>query len=72
MNKTEKKFVYNNIIGNLSMMLFDNTECEIIANSILDDVVNDIIETADENSWNSNDISIAIKRVIKQRILFNN
>ena len=71
MNKTEKKFVYNNIIGNLSMMLFDNTECEIIADSILDDVVNDIIETADENSWNSNDISIAIKRVIKQRILFN-
>ena len=47
------------------MMLFDNVECEMIADSILDDVVNDIIETADENSWNSNDISIAIKRVIK-------
>ena len=72
MDKEDRKFVKSNIIGELGMLLFDGSDCETIADSILDDVVTDIEETADEKLWNSSDVNISMKRVLMKRILFNN
>lgn len=69
MDKEDKKFVRNIIQGELAMLLFDCGDIETITDSIIDDVVKDIKETADEKLWNSSDVAISMKRIIKERIL---
>lgn len=39
-----------------------------IIDNILDDVVNDVKETADPEEWNEDDIKLAIGRVILDKI----
>lgn len=52
----------------LSGLMFDGHEAENVAEAILAEVVEDIDETADE-SFNGDDVRIAMRRVIMKKIL---
>lgn len=52
----------------LSGLMFDGYEAENVAEAILAEVVEDIDETADE-SFNGDDVRIAMRRVIMKKIL---
>ena len=52
----------------LSGFTFEGYDAENVAEAILDEVVEDIDETADE-SFNGDDVRIAMRRVIMKKIL---
>ena len=43
-------------------------DCELFVNALIDDVIEDIQEIADEELWNDCDIDIALTRVLKERL----
>lgn len=49
-----------------SIMEYSNAQA--IAYSIYDDIVEDVKETADKDNWTSEDVDIAIVRVLKKRL----
>jgi len=51
----------------LGHLFYDDYECASVSNLILDDVVEDIEETADED-FNDADVRIAICRVLMKRL----
>lgn len=46
----------------------DDRDAEKLAQSVADDVINDVKETADPQNWNFDDINIAFTRVLKKRL----
>ena len=50
---------------NLSLDLQDANK---LTNAVIDDVVEDVKETADPKEWHSGDIDIALTRVLKKRL----
>ena len=61
-------FVYNQVID-LLMGIFDIDDATQVADSIIDDVLTDIEETADPETWHSGDVQIALARVLKSKIV---
>ena len=60
-------------------LIYEFMECELlkvmsddyirdIVDSIIDDVVRDVEECADLDSWNYDDVKLAIGRVLKSRL----
>lgn len=52
----------------LSPLVQDFQDLNKIVGEIIEDVENDVNETADPEDWNSEDVRIAIVRVLKQRL----
>lgn len=52
----------------LMPLVTDNWDRNAIVNAILDDVYQDVDETADPEDWHSGDVRIAIVRVLKKRL----
>ena len=54
----------------LSYVFTDLDKMERVYYLIIDDVITDIEECADEN-WNNSDVSIAIQRVLMEKLNWN-
>lgn len=67
METKDKNLVREVVSAELAQVFTDNSEREEIIDSVLDDVVADIDETADDD-WNFSDISIALQRVLYKKI----
>lgn len=68
MNNSNKMFVESVLTSNLCYVFPDGFERENVINAIFEDVVSDIEETADE-AFNSDDVLIAMGRVIYKKIV---
>ena len=68
MNNSNQMFVKSVLTSNLCSVFPDGFERENVINAIFEDVVNDIEETADE-AFNSDDVLIAMGRVIYKKIV---
>lgn len=55
---------------NLAYVFTDLDKMERVYYLIIDDVITDIEECADEN-WNNSDVSIAIQRVLMEKFNWN-
>lgn len=64
MNDSNKAFVRHTIDGLLFPILQDDIEREGVVHSILPEIVADIDETADRDNFTSEDVRIALARVI--------
>ena len=64
MNDSNKAFVRHTIDGLLFSILQDDIEREGVVHSILPEIVADIDETADCDNFTSEDVRIALARVI--------
>ena len=67
METKDKNLVREVVSAELAQVFTDNVERETIIDSVIDDVVADIDETADDD-WNFSDISIALQRVLYNKI----
>jgi hypothetical protein len=68
MTQKEIQFVNDQIYAMFLPIACDSIDSGAIADAITDEVVEDIMETADPNGWNSEDIRIAVTRVIKNKL----
>lgn len=68
MTQKEIQFVNDQIYVMFLPITCDSIDSGKIADAITDEVVEDIMETADPNGWNSEDIRIAVTRVIKNKL----
>ena len=66
MNKMDKRLVGNHV-HDLFFRFMDHGDASLITESILDDVIQDIEECADEE-FNDCDIDNAVTRVLKKRL----
>lgn len=57
------------IVANFCDDIYDNY---LIVNAVLDDVIKDIEETADVDTFNSNDVEIAFTRVLIKKLNVEN
>ena len=67
METKDKNLVREVVSAELAQVFTDNVERETIIDTVIDDVVADIDETADDD-WNFSDISIALQRVLYNKI----
>jgi hypothetical protein len=68
MTKYDKDFAKESlktIVANFCDDIYDNYR---IVNAVLDDVIKDIEETADVETFNSNDVEIAFTRVLIKKL----
>jgi hypothetical protein len=68
MTKYDKDFAKESlktIVANFCDDIYDNYR---IVNAVLDDVIKDIEETADVDTFNSNDVEIAFTRVLIKKL----
>ena len=68
MKKYDKDFTKESlktIVANFCEDIYDNYR---IVNAVLDDVIEDIEETADVDTFNSNDVEIAFTRVLIKKL----
>lgn len=68
MTEEQKKVIYKWIDFTLHPIFPDSFDRDLVVNSILEDVVEDVEQTAD-NIFNGSDITIALARVLKARIV---
>lgn len=59
----------NEYIYRFFLHIMDSSEAGVIADAMEDDVMTDIEETADKESWHSGDIEVAMKRVLLKRLV---
>lgn len=69
MNDSNKAFVRHTIDGLLFPILQDDIEREGVVHSILPEIVTDIDETADRDNFTSEDVRIALARVILNKFV---
>ena len=72
MNECDKDFTKESlktIVAHFFDDLYDNYR---IVNAVLDDVIKDIEETADIDTFNSNDVDIAFTRVLIKKLNVEN
>lgn len=67
MNNSNKAFVRHTINELLFPILQDNIEREGVVDNILPEIVADINETADCNNFTSEDVRIALARIIENK-----
>lgn len=67
METKDKNLVREVVSAELAQVFTDNVERETIIDTVIDEVVADIDETADDD-WNFSDISIALQRVLYNKI----
>lgn len=68
MNECDKDFTKESlktIVAHFCDDIYDNYK---IVNAVLDDVIKDIEETADIDTFNSNDVDIAFTRVLIKKL----
>lgn len=63
--ETSIKYIVDFILLNV---FTDNQTRTIVLNNIIDDVITDIKECADTDNWTSQDVSIAVQRVLISRM----
>lgn len=70
MTKKEMKELRENVEFVITQMFatWDFADINTIKTAIIDDVVNDVIETSDYPNYNCSDITIAVKRTILNRL----
>lgn len=68
MTENNKKDIYHWIDNSLMTIFPDAFDRDLVVNSLFDDVVADVEETADEE-FNGSDIDIALARVLHKRIV---
>ena len=64
----KKEEIRSSLDYELSSLAPDNCDRNAIINAIIDDVCNDVDETADPEEWHSGDVCIALVRVLKERL----
>ena len=64
MTKQEKDFIYR--VFTYCFCWTDDVQK--LFDSMIDDVYEDIMETADHDNWHSGDVQIAIRRVLFERL----
>jgi hypothetical protein len=69
MEARSKEWVNEYLYRRLLNVIPDSIEAGEVANALQDEVMEDIAETADSDSWHSGDIDIALGRVLKKRLL---
>ena len=69
MAKIDKEFVNEVLYRRLLYVIPDSIEAGEVANALQDEVVLDIVETADPDNWHSGDVDISLGRVLKKRLL---
>ena len=68
MSEEHKKDIYKWIDFTLTPVFPDSFDRDLVVNSIFGEVVEDVEQTAD-NIFNDSDITIALARVLKARIV---
>ena len=68
MTEEHKKDIYRRIDNSLRDIFPDSFDKDLVVNSIFGEVVEDVAQTADEE-FNDSDITIALARVLKARIV---
>ena len=63
--ETNIKYIVDFILLNV---FTDNQTRTIVLNNIIDDVITDVSECADTDNWTSQDVSIAVQRVLISRM----
>lgn len=63
--ETSIKYIVDFILLNV---FTDNQTRTIVLNNIIDDVITDVRECADADNWTSQDVSIAVQRVLISRM----
>ena len=69
MEPRSKEWVNECLYRRLLNVIPDSIEAGEVANALQDEVMQDIAETADPDSWHGGDIDIALARVLRKRIL---
>lgn len=69
MNDSSKAFVRHTLDGLLFPILQDDIEREGVTHSILPEIVADIDETADCDNFTSEDVRIALARIILNKFV---
>lgn len=67
MSDNEINFINELLYRMFLPIINDSADTGNIVDSIIDEVVEDVKETADEDNWNSEDVRIALARVIKKK-----
>ena len=68
MEKIEKQFVENTIKEICGNFCYSAYDIEKIVDAVLDDVIKDIEETADVETFNYSDVEIAFTRVLLKKL----
>ena len=63
-----KEFLNEVLFRRLLYIIPDPTEAGEMANALQDEVMQDIVETADSDYWHSGDVEIALARVLRKRL----
>ena len=67
-HRNMRKFVNDCIYAKFLNVYNNSLDAGAVADAITDDVVNDILETADPENWHSGDVDISTMRVLKKRL----
>lgn len=68
MTQKDIQFVNAHIYAIMLPIVRDSIDSGKIADNITNEVVEDIMETADHDYWTSEDVRIAVARVIKKKL----
>lgn len=63
----ERATVKEILMDTLILTYIDHWELDELTDAILDDVITDIHESADPENWNSNDVIMALSRVLRKK-----
>lgn len=63
-----KEFLNDVLYRRLLHVIPDSIEAGEAANALQDEVMQDIVETADPECWHSGDVEIALARVLRKRL----
>lgn len=68
MTQKDIQFVNAHIYAIMLPIMHDSIDSGKIADNITNEVIEDIMETADSDNWTSEDVRIAVARVIKKKL----
>lgn len=56
----------------ISKLFTDATECKEVTDELIDSIVSDVLECADVNNFNNDDVLLAIQRTMYSKLIKNN
>lgn len=68
MTRNIKKFVNDHLYAKFLNFYPDSQDAGAVADAITNDVVDDVLETADPDNWHSGDVDISTMRVLRKRL----
>ena len=68
MKEDDIKFIRQIVFSLLLHIMDDFTDTEKIVDMFIDEVIEDVEETADPDNWGSEDVRIALARAIKKKL----